>query len=266
MDVRRATLAGRFYPGGPASLKEQLDYFFSRVALPHPVNACGIVSPHAGTTYSGQVAAYSYSAVPDDFDGTFIVIAPSHAGYPDCTSTLAWETPLGVIECDEDLLSALDIRRDDFAHAQTENSLEVQMPFIKYRFPGAKVVPVLMGRQTPSGAKDMGAAIVRAVRDSSSDVRIVASSDFSHYIPDTEARRLDAYAIEALLELDSEEFFRRIKEEGISACGYGPIVVMVEACRELFGAGKGELMNYMTSGDISGDLDQVVGYAAIAFF
>ncbi|MBN1431237.1 MAG: AmmeMemoRadiSam system protein B [Methanomicrobiaceae archaeon] len=266
MDMRRATLAGRFYPGEPASLKEQLDYFFSRVALPHPVDACGIVSPHAGTTYSGQVAAYSYSAVPENFEGTFIVIAPSHAGYPDCTSGLAWETPLGVIECDVDLVSEIDIRRDDYAHALAENSLEVQMPFIKYRFPGAKVVPVLMGRQTPSAAKNMADGIVRALRDSSSEVRVVASSDFSHYIPDSEARRLDAYAIEAVLKLDSEEFFRIIKEEGISACGYGPITVMIDICRELFGAEKGEMLKYMTSGDVSGDFDQVVGYAAIAVF
>ena len=89
MDVRRATLAGKFYPGEPSSLKKEMDYFFSHVALPHPVDACGVVSPHAGTVYSGQVAAYSYSAFPKDFNGTFIVIAPSHSGYPDCTSALA---------------------------------------------------------------------------------------------------------------------------------------------------------------------------------
>lgn len=266
MDVRRATLAGKFYPGEPASLKEQLAYFFSHVVLPHPVDACGVVSPHAGTIYSGQVAAYSYSAVPDDFDGTFIVVAPSHAGYPDCTSGFAWETPLGIIGCDEELVSALDIKRNDFAQAQHENSLEVQMPFIKFRFPDAKVVPVLMGRQTLSGAKAMADAIIRAVRDTSSGVRLVASSDFSHYIIDAEARKLDGYAIEALYNLDSEEFFRRIREEGITACGYGPIAVMIEVCRELFGAERGELLKYMTSGDISGDLDQVVGYAAVAVF
>ncbi|ADN35532.1 protein of unknown function DUF52 [Methanolacinia petrolearia DSM 11571] len=266
MDVRRVTLAGRFYPGEPASLKEQLAYFFSHVALPHPVDACGIVSPHAGTIYSGQAAAYSFSAIPSDFNGTFIVVAPSHAGYPDCTSGLSWETPLGIIECDEALVSALDINRDDFAMAQPENSLEVQMPFIKFRFPDAKVVPVLMGRQTLQGAEAMAEAIVRTVRETSSDVRIVASSDFSHYIPDEEARRLDGYAIEALFDLDSEEFFRRIREEGVSACGYGPIAVMVEACRELFGAKKSELLKYMTSGDVSGDFSQVVGYAAVAVF
>lgn len=266
MDVRRATLAGRFYPGKPASLKKHLDSFFSQAALPHPVDACGIISPHAGTPYSGQAAAYSYSAVNKNFKGTFIVIGPSHSGYPDCTSGLAWETPLGLIECDTDLMSALDIKRDDFTMAQDENSLEVQMPFIRYRFPGTKVVPVLMGRQTISGAKEMAGAIIRAVKETSSDVRIIASSDFSHYIPDTEARRLDRFAIEALAKLDSEEFYRRVREEGISACGYGPIIVMTEACRVLFGAKNGKLLKYMTSGDVSGDFSQVVGYAAVAVF
>lgn len=264
MDMRRATLAGKFYPGEPASLKKQIDLFFSRVSLPEPMNAYGIVSPHAGTVYSGQVAAYAYSAIPHDFDGTFVIIAPSHSGYPDCTSELVWETPLGDVESDHALVSSLGIKRDDFAHMQDENSIEVQMPFIKSRFPDAKVAPVLMGRQILSNAVEMAVSIVRAVRESRSDVRIIASSDFSHYIPDTEARRLDGYAIEALLPLDTGEFYKRISGSGISACGFGPIITMAEACRGLFGATEGRLLKYMTSGDVSGDFDQVVGYAAIA--
>ena len=69
-----------------------------------------------------------------------------------------------------------------------------------------------------------------------------------------------------MAELDSEEFYRRIREEGISACGFGPVMVMVEACRELFGAKYGKLLKYMTSGEVSGDFDQVVGYASVAVY
>ena len=127
-------------------------------------------------------------------------------------------------------------------------------------------MPLLMGRQTLSGAVEMAGAIINAVRESSSDVKVIASSDFSHYIPDAEARRMDGYAIEALDNLDTREFFRRIHEEGISACGYGPTAVMIEVCRELFGAERGKLLKYMTSGDISGDYGQVVGYASVAVF
>ena len=92
---------------------------------------------------------------------------------------------------------------------------------------------------------------------------IVASSDFSHYVPEDVARRQDIYAIDALKTLDVSEFYHRLQETGATACGYGPIATMCIACRTL-GATRGELLRYTTSGDVTGDFNQVVGYAAIA--
>jgi AmmeMemoRadiSam system protein B len=91
----------------------------------------------------------------------------------------------------------------------------------------------------------------------------VASSDFSHYVSETRARENDLYAIEPLERLDTEEFYRRIRQRNVSACGYGPIAAMVEACRTM-GATNGQLLQYTTSGEITGDHLEVVGYAAIA--
>ncbi|MBN2735173.1 MAG: AmmeMemoRadiSam system protein B [Methanomicrobiaceae archaeon] len=265
MVTRRATFAGMFYPDNPALLKRELDAFFKDVSDDYRGNPLGIVSPHAGITYSGLTAAYAYSSVKRDFSGTFIVVGPSHAGYPDCVSTLSWETPLGIVENDFFLSKKLSkvIIEDNFAHAQRENSLEVQMPFIKFRFPDAKVVAVLMGNQSRTNALAMAEAIYNTVSDTKSDVIVVASSDFSHYVPVSRALKYDEYAIDALKNLNTTEFYRRIFDEDISACGYGPITVMVEYCR-LKGAKRGVLLNYSTSGDVTKDYLQVVGYAAIA--
>lgn len=258
---RRPRVAGMFYPADPARLEAMVAGFFARTGEGGE-NALGVVSPHAGYVYSGQVAAYAYSSFPGDFDGTFVIIGPSHSGFSTCASAVPWDTPLGTATPDEDFIRHLDLTVDEFSH-RDEHSIEVQVPFIQYRFPEARIAPIMMGEQSLAGALHLAEKITAAAQRSGSDIRIVASSDFSHYIPDEVARRQDLYAIEALETLDVEEFYRRIWEEGVSACGYGPIAAMVTACREA-GAAKGRLVRYGTSAEESGDFSQVVGYAAIA--
>ena len=175
---------------------------------------------------------------------------------------IPWETPLGVVDTDTDLVKALDIEIDEFSH-RDEHSLEVQVPFVKYRFPSARIAPVMMGVQDFSGVAALAEKIVEAARRTKREIRIVASSDFSHYVPETRAKTNDLYTIEALRTLDVKEFYRRIEERDVSACGYGPIAVMVTACGML-GATAAELIRYATSGDVTGDRREVVGYAAIA--
>jgi len=261
MVVRRPSFAGMFYPADPSELSSLMEFFLSQA---HGVDDCyGIVAPHAGYPYSGRIQAASYSCIPSDFRGTFLVIGPSHAGYPTCTSAVDWGTPVGVVEADADLCRLLDIDMRDEAIIARENSLEVQMPFIRHRFPAAKVTPVLMGYQDYGSAMDLAARIIGALDIFPGDIRIVASSDFSHYIPDAIARADDRYVIDALHNLNTEEFYKRLVEKQLTACGYGPIAVLTEVCRHL-GATEGRLIEYATSGDVTGDFDQVVGYASIA--
>jgi len=137
------------------------------------------------------------------------------------------------------------------------------MPIIKYRFPRAKIAPIMMGHQGYEAAGDLAGHLIQAIERTGRDVRIVASSDFSHYVPEDVARRQDIYAIDALKTLDVSEFYLRLQETGATVCGYGPITAMCIAC-QAFGAEKGELLQYATSGDVTGDFNQVVGYAAIA--
>jgi len=250
-----------FYPRDPHHLEQLLEKFFSNKNV--GVDALGIVSPHAGYPYSGEVSALAYTAFPASFAGTFVVIGPSHRGYRTCTSLIPWETPLGIVDNDTAFGSSLDLDPDEVSHQEQENSLEVQIPFIKYRFPRARIVPILMGDQTLEGARHLSRTLIDGIRRSGrNDIRIVASSDFSHYVPDAVARENDLYAIAALEHLDVEEFYRRIQSRRVSTCGYGPVATMCLVCREL-GASSGRLLRYATSGDVTGD-PEVVGYAAIA--
>jgi AmmeMemoRadiSam system protein B len=251
-----------FYPRDPNHLEQLLTRFFEGTEGLSSIDAKGIVSPHAGYIYSGAVAAKSFAAVPDTFAGTFVIIGPSHRGFLTAASSVPWETPLGVVDVDTEFVQALDIEVDEFSHA-SEHSIEVQVPFIKYRFPRARIAPVMMGEQDEGSAADLAGKIVSASRALQREIRIVASSDFSHYIPEAVARDQDLYAIEALQTLDTAEFYRRIQGRKVSACGYGPISAMAAACRAL-GAAEGRLLAYSTSGDVTGDMQEVVGYAAIA--
>lgn len=261
MKTRRCGVAGMFYPRDPHHLEQLLEKFFSNKNA--GVDALGIVSPHAGYPYSGEVSALAYTAFPASFAGTFVVIGPSHRGYRTCTSLIPWETPLGIVDNDTAFGSSLDLDPDEVSHQEQENSLEVQIPFIKYRFPRARIVPILMGDQTLEGARHLSRTLIDGIRRSRrNDIRIVASSDFSHYVPDAVARENDLYAIAALEHLDVEEFYRRIQSRRVSTCGYGPVATMCLVCREL-GASSGRLLRYATSGDVTGD-PEVVGYAAIA--
>jgi AmmeMemoRadiSam system protein B len=121
----------------------------------------------------------------------------------------------------------------------------------------------MMGSQDIAGVWQIAGKIIDAVKQTNRNVRIVASSDFSHYVPERKAKTDDIYAIEALETLDIEEFYRRIEKRGVSACGYGPIAVMVTVAKEL-GASAAHLIRYATSGDATGDRSSVVGYAAVA--
>jgi len=260
MNMRTCAVAGMFYPREPSHLEQLLEKFFSTT---HPDgNPVGIVSPHAGYVYSGQVAAVAFGAIPPGFSGTFVVIGPSHRGYINCVSEVPWETPLGVVDTDTEFVHSLDIEVDELSH-RDEHSIEVQIPFIKYRFPRARIAPVMMGQQDYPSAVMLAEKIGAAIRSTGRDVRIVASSDFSHYVPEQKAKAEDHYAIEPLRTLNTKEFYRRIAEKRVTACGYGPIAAMVMASARL-GAKAARLLRYATSGDVTGDTREVVGYAAIA--
>jgi AmmeMemoRadiSam system protein B len=249
-----------FYPRDPSHLEQLLEKFFS--VSRRADNSSGIVSPHAGYIYSGEVAGQAFSTISPDFSGTFVVIGPSHRGYINCVSKVPWETPLGVVDNDVEFVELLDIETDEFSH-RDEHSLEVQMPFIKYRFPRARIAPVMMGQQDYTSAMRLAEKIGTAIKRTKRDVRIVASSDFSHYVPEEKAKSDDLYAIEPLTSLNIPEFYRRIEEREVSACGYGPIAAMVTVCGKL-GAKTAQLIRYATSGEVTGDRREVVGYAAIA--
>ena len=264
--MRRPAVAGSFYPRHPEDLNEELGEAFSHAAGSEVLPIRGAVVPHAGYIYSGAVAAEVYARLPQR--ETFVLIGPNHRGLglPVALSRDSWVTPLGTVECDHELADALVgsiIEVDESAHLH-EHSLEVQIPFLQYRFSGFKILAIAMGLQDEETAMEVGEAVGEAAERLNRDCTVIASSDLTHYEPQEEARRKDARVIEAILRMDIPSIYRTVYGLNLTACGYGPISATITASR-ILGATTGKLLRYSTSGDVIGDFSQVVGYGAIAF-
>ncbi|MDY0387817.1 MAG: MEMO1 family protein [Methanolobus sp.] len=262
--MRQTTVAGQFYPNNPKSLKKELSRCFKDLVISEkPI--LGAVVPHAGYIYSGEVAAHAYAQLPKA--DTYVLFGPNHTGYGSAVamSQDTWMTPFGVVETDREigkLLAGSIIDFDELAH-HFEHSIEVQLPFLQHMFASDfKILPICMGLQDEETAIEVGQELARAVKSSGKKVVFIASSDFTHYQPATIASDNDHYLIESILKMDIPEFYRRKEERNISACGFGPIAAMLAATME-FGAKKASLLKYATSGDVTGDMSGVVGYAAI---
>ena len=262
MKMRTCAVAGMFYPNDPSHLEQLLEKFFS-VVKPGKKSPLGIVSPHAGYIYSGQVAANAFGAIPPDFSGTFVVIGPSHRGYLSSVSSIPWETPLGVVDPDREFIEALELETDELSH-KDEHSIEVQLPFLHRFRPDVRIVPVALGRLSLEECRALGEGAADAIAGDPERPLLVASTDMSHYVPDAVARKKDRLAIERMLALDPEGLYTTVRVERISMCGVLPATVVLFAARRL-GATSARLVRYATSGDVSRDFEQVVGYAGLAF-
>jgi AmmeMemoRadiSam system protein B len=280
LKARPPAVSGIFYPNDASQLEkivEQsfIDKRFGPGKLPPATTEnriYGIVSPHAGYIYSGSIAANGfYYSSNMDFN-TVIITGPNHYGIGSGVATMLdslWKTPLGDTEVNTHLAdqiaknsSVIDV--DDFAHSR-DHCLEVQLPFLQYSRKNKqfKIVPIILMLQDIKTARDIGNAIAKSTIDNNKTF-LIASSDFTHYEPNSEAHRKDSELINAILSLDIISFYSVLERLNVSACGYGAIASIMTAVKAL-GAKKGELLRYATSGDVTGDTSSVVGYSSIAF-
>jgi len=263
---RMPVVAGQFYPGTAGGLSRALEDLTRDIKEKLP--AIAVIAPHAGYIYSGAVAGEVFSSVA--IPARSVIFCPNHTGLGAEAAILprgTWRMPWGDAPVDEDLaarlMEASSLLVDDAAAHAREHSLEVLLPFLHRFRPGFRFVPVALGRLSLPECRKLGEAVADAIVDDPDRPLLVASSDMSHYVPDGVARKKDRLAIDRILALDPEGLHRTVASERISMCGVIPAVVALFAARRL-GATRGHLVKYATSGEISRDFDQVVGYAGLA--
>lgn len=264
--IRHSVIAGQWYPGEPRQLRAMIDGFLASVdTAPLEGELVGLIVPHAGYVYSGQVAAHAYAQLKGRKFDRVVVVSPVHRMYLGrlaTTDKAYYETPLGLVPVDREMVEALSVRqRINRVGEDMEHSLEIQLPFLQHILGEFKLTPIMMGDQDQQSATELGAALAEII--GSRPVLLVASTDLSHFHPYNAAVHLDQEIVRHIVDLDAEGLARAVETDHGEACGAGPVMAVLIAALKLK-ANRAVLLKYMNSGDVTGDRSSVVGYAAAA--
>jgi hypothetical protein len=265
--IRRAAVAGTWYPGNAETLIGAVDAYCAAV-LPAPLEGVltGVIAPHAGLIYSGPVAAWAYRQLEGRSYDVIVLVGPSHhVGFEGVSIVPrgAFQTPLGDVAISEEdgaaLLAATPVIREVPSAHQREHSLEMQLPFLQRLLPDTPIVPLVMGHQTPQTIAALADALAEVLEPRRA--LLVASTDLSHYHDALRAAKLDRVIVDGVARFDPEAIERALAKFPDHACGGGPLVAVMRAARAL-GAADARVLRYADSGDVSGDKRAVVGYLA----
>ena len=280
--LRKPAVAGAFYPNNPDRLKELIESCFLNDSgvgyIPelesfddkeYPIN---VMLPHAGYQYSGAIASHGYcEIVKNGFPEVFIIISPNHTGFGSEISVFnegEWITPLGNVCVDEEFANAIiecsDIASADFSAHIHEHSIEVQLPFLQYFSTDFKIVPITMGTQTFVTSNDLSNAIFESAGNLDKSYCVIASTDLSHFNNQEKANKVDGFVLEDIAEMNEFKLFEEVVQYNITMCGYAPVMAVMSLSKRC-GKNTSEILAYGTSGDVTGDLTSVVGYASGIF-
>ncbi|MBU9888457.1 MAG: AmmeMemoRadiSam system protein B [Candidatus Omnitrophica bacterium] len=276
--VRKAAVAGGFYPGSKAELERFIDQLLDQADPPEikePIRA--IMVPHAGYVYSGPVAAFAYKTIAGRDIRTVILMCNSHRHYFDGIAVYgsgAFETPLGNVpvasEVAQKLLAANPriVNRPEVHNA--DHVLEVQLPFLQRTLTDFKIVPVLFGNDDPSLSQVLAKALEPVLDD---HTLLVASTDMSHYPPYNAAAAADQATLQAILTGHAATLnttlanlkAQRVPNAETFLCGASGVRTVLHLAPKL-GAAQPQLLKYANSGDsVIGEKNRVVGYGAVVF-
>lgn len=271
LDIRPSPIAGQWYPGDPRQLSASVDKYIQEAKLP-PLNGevIAIISPHAGHIYSGPVAGYAFAALKGYKPDLVAVVSPMHYPYQEpllTTAHEAYETPLGTIPVDLEAVQRLDeLLKKALGYGlkrvprDREHSLEIELPFlqrvIEFEY---KLLPVMVRDQSSRVTRLLGQCLAKAL--GGRNALLVASTDLSHFYPEQVANKLDAEMLRCIETFDPEKVIQA-EEQGLGfACGRGAVTAVLWAAKDL-GADLVKILNHATSGDVTGDTTNVVGYGA----
>lgn len=269
--LRPSPIAGRWYESHPQRLAAEIEGYLDDALLPAlDGEVIGVIAPHAGYRYSGAVAGHAFAAVrAQDFD-LVAILSPFHALHQDAFLTSAheaYQTPLGRITIDKDATNAVDavlrtklgfglesIARDG------EHSLEIELPFLQRALTSDfSLLPIMVRSVDARELEVLGSALADILRER--NALIVASTDLSHFYHQEDAKALDAEMLRQIEAFSPEGVLETERKGRGFACGRGAVAATLFAAREL-GADSVKVVNYATSGDVTGDFSSVVGYGA----
>ena len=283
MKVRKAIYSGSWYPGTAAECEREINAFL-KTGEGRSVSEqrlVGGIVPHAGWYFSGSIACNVIQRLTGEKPPDVYVVYGMHL-HPRSPNYImtegAWETPFGALEIEQDLARALaeqfrfEIETSD--NFNSDNTIEVQLPFIKYFFPSAKLVPI--GVPPVEESLQIGQAVAETANRLGLRVNVLGSTDLTHYghnygfVPkgtglaaiDWVRKQNDRSVIDALLSMDPERVLSEARANQ-NACCSGAAATALSSAKHL-GATRAETVAYSTSYDKSPG-DSFVGYVGIVF-
>lgn len=250
--IKEPSVAGMFYSADKTELTNQINNFKKNSRNTYKTSTRAVIVPHAGLVYSGRLAYEGISQLDKGVKNIFI-FAPAHRVAFDglaVTSYDAWKTTLGEIKVNrtitKELIEKFGAKINDNALAP-EHAIEVELPFIQTEFKDVKIIPVLMGRVEPT-------QVYKIIKHYYGDTQnaFVISSDLSHYLPDSTAKRVDDYTAQHIENCDSDKFTHEL------ACGATGILGLMEFAKEKdYSLIRVDMTN---SSSTTFDKERVVGY------
>lgn len=262
--IRHPAVAGHFYTAAPGRLRAEVEGYCAQPAAAR-ARACGVLVPHAGYMYSGRVCGRALASV--EVPPLCVILHTKHqlgGGVLSLSLFEQWKTPLGSVVADKELNQALQaapgITSSNLPHFG-EHAAEVVLPFLQVLRPDVRVAVISVMSAPLELLQRAAKGIAQAVLAQQQNVLLIASSDMNHYADQEETLRKDKLALSKLAAFDAAAMLEVCNRHDITMCGVHATALMLEACREL-GATRVEILEHTTSGEVSGEYGQVVGYAS----
>ena len=273
MTIRKPIVTGQFYPDNKGELIDEVRKYLGKQGK-EDIKAC--IVPHAGYIYSGKLTGEVLARIKEK--KTFIILGVNHSGLGSRIgfSFQDFSTPLGIVKNNNQLakeiltklklLGYADVNEQ--AHSQ-EHSIEVILPFLQISHKQFDIVPIILKDMTDVACGRVAYILSKFLND---DTCVIVSSDFTHYgfsygfMPFTDNVKenlyeLDKGIIDSILKLDTKSVYDKASKSTV--CGLYGVTIATELAKIL--KWKAKLIDYYTSGDITGDYSNVVGYAGIIF-
>jgi AmmeMemoRadiSam system radical SAM enzyme/AmmeMemoRadiSam system protein B/AmmeMemoRadiSam system protein A len=271
VSVRPSGVAGTFYPAEDNDRERLVDDLLSNLADVEKQPVAAAMVPHAGLHYSGKVAVDVWRRI--ELPESVLIIGPKHTA-----DGVDWAvaphdvwaiSPTAKMSGDIDLArriaeSVPGMQLDSAAHAR-EHGIEVQLPLLYRLAPQTRIAAIAMSGGSYNELEKAAAALASCLSGLDKPPLLVISSDMNHFADDEENRRRDRLALAALQQNDPQGLLQVCADENISMCGQLPAALVLLTLKAMGRQADYTEIAYATSGDISGDLSRVVGYAGVLF-
>jgi len=234
--IRSSVAAGMFYPEDETEMLK----LFSSFGMEEGGGgyAQAIIAPHGAWSYSGELVANAFFSAMGRRNRIkkVVVLGPIHDKREDglfLSNSHSFHTPLGNISVDRDISEQLEFAGrhfeiNDIPHLG-EHSIEILLPFVKYCFPAASIVPVLMGHPMACYIHDLAHALKTVITPVLDETLIVVSCNLSCDNDCHTARLLAEECLKLFSERNITDLTSGILDGRLNPCGGALVVSLFES-------------------------------------